>query len=90
LNSTVLSCRRKNRRRQQSQSQNARRPRGDFVRTHRQNSRRLHRRQRIRHRSNAELLKLRDAGFDAFLIGTSLMLATDPAAALSALLGGRS
>src|SRR5437660_5100868 len=40
--------------------------------------------------TNAELLKLRKAGYDAFLIGTSLMLAPDPAAALSVLLGGRS
>ena len=37
--------------------------------------------------TNAELLKLRNAGYDAFLIGTSLMLAPDAAAALSALLG---
>src|SRR5204862_7506701 len=37
--------------------------------------------------TNAELLKLRNAGYDAFLIGTSLMLAPDPATALSALLG---
>src|SRR6266851_2223071 len=33
-----------------------------------------------------DLVKLRAAGFDAFLIGTHLMLSTDPAAALSALL----
>jgi indole-3-glycerol phosphate synthase len=33
-----------------------------------------------------EIVKLRAAGFDAFLIGTSLMLASDPAAALFALL----
>lgn len=33
-----------------------------------------------------DLTKLRAAGFDAFLIGTHLMLAPDPAAALSALL----
>jgi indole-3-glycerol phosphate synthase len=38
--------------------------------------------------SNAELTKLRAAGFDAFLIGTQLMLAPDPAAALADLLGG--
>jgi len=38
--------------------------------------------------TNAELLKLRNAGYDAFLIGASLMLAPDPAAALSALLSG--
>lgn len=37
--------------------------------------------------SHAEMLKLRAAGFDAFLIGTRLMLAPDPASALSALLG---
>ena len=33
-----------------------------------------------------DLVRLRAAGFDAFLIGTHLMLAPDPAAALSALL----
>jgi indole-3-glycerol phosphate synthase len=38
-------------------------------------------------RDSAELAKLRAAGFDAFLIGTSLMLASDPGAALSELLG---
>jgi indole-3-glycerol phosphate synthase len=37
--------------------------------------------------SHAEIEKLRAAGFDAFLIGTSLMLASDPASALSSLLG---
>lgn len=37
--------------------------------------------------SHGEIVKLRAAGFDAFLIGTSLMLAPDPAAALSSLLG---
>ena len=37
--------------------------------------------------SHAEIEKLRAAGYDAFLIGTSLMLAPDPAAALSLLLG---
>jgi indole-3-glycerol phosphate synthase len=37
-------------------------------------------------RTHDDLLKLRAAGFDAFLIGTHLMLAPDPAAALSALL----
>lgn len=37
--------------------------------------------------SHAEIEKLRAAGFDAFLIGTSLMLAPDPASALSSLLG---
>jgi indole-3-glycerol phosphate synthase len=37
--------------------------------------------------SHDEIVKLRAAGFDAFLIGTSLMLAPDPAAALSSLLG---
>src|SRR5882762_2319217 len=40
-------------------------------------------------RTHAELSKLRMAGFDAFLIGTSLMLAPDPAAALAELLGNR-
>jgi len=38
-------------------------------------------------RSAAELAKLHAAGFDAFLVGSSLMLASDPAAALSELLG---
>jgi indole-3-glycerol phosphate synthase len=37
-------------------------------------------------KSHSEIEKLRAAGFDAFLIGTSLMLAADPAAALSSLL----
>lgn len=37
-------------------------------------------------RSHADLLNLRRAGFDAFLIGESLMLAPDPGAALEALL----
>ncbi len=37
-------------------------------------------------RTHDDLAKLRVAGFDAFLIGTHLMLAPDPAAALSALL----
>src|SRR6266404_8450634 len=37
--------------------------------------------------SPAEIAKLRAAGYDAFLIGTSIMLAPDPAAALSTLLG---
>ncbi len=37
-------------------------------------------------RTHADLVKLRAAGFDAFLIGTHLMLASDPAAALSSLL----
>jgi indole-3-glycerol phosphate synthase len=36
-------------------------------------------------RTAADLARLRVAGFDAFLVGTSLMLATDPAAALSEL-----
>lgn len=38
-------------------------------------------------RTNGELVKLRAAGFDAFLIGTRLMLSSDPAAVLSELLG---
>jgi len=38
-------------------------------------------------RSHAELLQLRAAGYDAFLIGTGLMLSPDPGAALAALLG---
>ncbi len=38
-------------------------------------------------RAHADLAKLRDAGFDAFLIGESLMLSPDPAAALGAFLG---
>ena len=37
-------------------------------------------------RSHDDLVKLRAAGFDAFLIGTHLMLAPDPAAALASLL----
>jgi indole-3-glycerol phosphate synthase len=37
-------------------------------------------------RAHDDLVKLRAAGFDAFLIGTHLMLAPDPAGALSALL----
>jgi indole-3-glycerol phosphate synthase len=37
-------------------------------------------------RTHDDLVKLRTAGFDAFLIGTYLMLAPDPAAALSSLL----
>jgi len=37
-------------------------------------------------RTHDDLRKLRTAGFDAFLVGTHLMLAPDPAAALSALL----
>jgi indole-3-glycerol phosphate synthase len=37
-------------------------------------------------RSYDDLMKLRAAGFDAFLVGTQLMLSPDPAAALSALL----
>ncbi len=40
-------------------------------------------------RSPGELAKLRAAGFDSFLVGTSLMLAPDPAAALAELLGGK-
>jgi indole-3-glycerol phosphate synthase len=38
-------------------------------------------------RSHDELQKLRAAGFDAFLVGEQLMLAPEPALALSALLG---
>ena len=38
-------------------------------------------------RTHAELTKLRAAGFDAFLIGTRLMLSSDPAAVLAELLG---
>jgi indole-3-glycerol phosphate synthase len=38
-------------------------------------------------RTHHDLLHLRDAGFDAFLIGEHLMLASDPAAALANLLG---
>src|SRR5262249_7759202 len=38
-------------------------------------------------RTHAELLKMRAAGFDAFLIGTRLMISTDPAAVLGELLG---
>jgi len=37
--------------------------------------------------TNADLRRLRDAGFDAFLIGEHLMRADDPAAALTELLG---
>ena len=37
-------------------------------------------------RTHDELLKLRSAGFDAFLVGTRLMLSSDPGAALAALL----
>jgi indole-3-glycerol phosphate synthase len=39
--------------------------------------------------THEDLAKLRAAGFDAFLIGTHLMLAPDPAAALSALLSAQ-
>lgn len=38
-------------------------------------------------RCHADLLRLREASFDAFLIGERLMLASDPAATLSELLG---
>lgn len=38
-------------------------------------------------RTREDLLPLRDAGFDAFLVGEHLMLASDPAAALLELLG---
>jgi indole-3-glycerol phosphate synthase len=41
-------------------------------------------------RTHEDLVKLRAAGFDAFLIGTHLMLSPDPAAALSSLLHGPS
>jgi indole-3-glycerol phosphate synthase len=37
-------------------------------------------------RTHGELLKLHSAGFDAFLVGTRLMLSPDPGAALAALL----
>ena len=40
-------------------------------------------------RTPGELAKLRAAGFDSFLVGTSLMLAPDPAAALAEMLGGK-
>lgn len=38
-------------------------------------------------RTHGELLKLRDAGFDAFLVGTRLMVSSDPSAVLAELLG---
>lgn len=38
-------------------------------------------------RTHGELSKLQDAGFDAFLVGTRLMVSSDPAAALAELLG---
>jgi indole-3-glycerol phosphate synthase len=38
-------------------------------------------------KTNADLVRLRDAGFDAFLIGESLMSAADPGDALAKLLG---
>ena len=38
-------------------------------------------------RTHGELSKLRAAGFDAFLVGTRLMLSSDPAAVLAELLG---
>jgi len=41
-------------------------------------------------RTFGELAKLREAGFDAFLVGTRLMLTPDPAGALTDLLGGKS
>ena len=41
-------------------------------------------------RAHDDLLRLRAAGFDAFLIGEHLMLASDPAAALASLLGAAS
>ena len=37
--------------------------------------------------TNGELARLRAAGFDAFLIGTRLMLSSDPATVLRELLG---
>jgi indole-3-glycerol phosphate synthase len=37
-------------------------------------------------RSHADLARLRQAGFDAFLIGEHLMAKSDPAVALAALL----
>src|ERR1700757_1727466 len=39
-------------------------------------------------RTHGELAKLRTAGFDAFLVGTRLMVSSDPAAVLAELLGG--
>ena len=39
-------------------------------------------------RTHGDLLRLRNAGFDAFLIGEHLMLAPDPGAALADLIGG--
>jgi len=39
-------------------------------------------------RGAGEIRRLRDAGFDAFLVGEHLMLADDPGAALEQLLGG--
>ena len=41
---------------------------------------------RVDERTHDDLVKLRAAGFDAFLVGTHLMLSPDPAAALSSLL----
>src|SRR5258707_11665322 len=38
-------------------------------------------------RTPGELLKLRSAGVDAFLVGTRLMLSSDPAATLAELIG---
>ena len=38
-------------------------------------------------RTLGELLRLRSAGFDAFLVGTRLMLSSDPAATLAELIG---
>jgi indole-3-glycerol phosphate synthase len=40
-------------------------------------------------RTHEDLVKLQNAGFDAFLIGEQLMLSPEPGAALSALLGTR-
>ncbi|MCA9518670.1 MAG: indole-3-glycerol-phosphate synthase, partial [Myxococcales bacterium] len=37
--------------------------------------------------TRADVLRLEDAGYDCFLVGSSLMAAPDPARALAALLG---
>ena len=41
-------------------------------------------------RTSADLVRLRDAGFDAFLVGERLMSAPDPGEALKRLLEGAS